>query len=317
MALVLLAGVVHAAVGQTAVQTRQTWTMNGESAFIKAYAIVTPQGDTNFIALRDACIEADVFIEFDPANGRINIDTSRPYAEDRTTNVSDPFPPTATVNFSGLAIFINGQWQMMPQHEMLGRTYVQLRSIAPHLGLVVDYDGGTNTVNLFNSEKAPAPTPTPPSNPLFPTDGRFDVAEQALAPFLASLRGMTEREQVFAIANLIADHIEYGMNTPGNADPNRVFTSTTPTIGACGVYSTLFTFVALRADIPAVGVMDATHAWNEVYVEGRWWIVDVTNFDTSRNANYILTTYDWYILRDENPTRTAQRKAEVLQAFNR
>jgi transglutaminase-like putative cysteine protease len=259
-----------------------------------------------------------VFIEFDGTNGRINIDTTRRYAEDRTTNVTDPYPPTATINWSGLSIFVNGKWELLPQYEILGRTYTPIRSIAPHIGLDVDYNQSTNTVILYKNNK-PTITPSPT-----PTDNFLAPADNAVAPFIAQLKAsnMTEREIIVALADYLCDRIEYDhayaeavrQNIPyvSKGTINDIFAGTGAK-GVCGSYANAFRYLCNKMGIPVVIVSDHDHAWNEVFVGGEWLIVDTTNYDTARSSTWILTTYDKYPKQDENPAQTALNKANALK----
>jgi len=312
LALIMFGGTTAHAIGETAIQTRQNWIVNGNNAFIKAYALVSAQGDTNVIAIRDACIEADVFIEFDGAAGRVYIDPNRPYAEDKTTNVTDPYPAAVTTAFSGVAIYVKGKWELMPQYNILDRTYVPIRIIAPHIGLEVDYDGRTNTVYLdkFGTKPTPVPTPRPDGRP----DDPQAVARAALQPFINSLNGLSDREKAIKIADKVADKFEYG-KSESTADYRieNLWTSDKVLKDECGGYANAFNFICQTAGIPSVIVMDYNHAWNEVYLEGKWWVCDIANYDTARSMVWLLTTYSTYPKSDENPQRTSERKIEALK----
>ena len=49
--------------------------------------------------------------------------------------------------------------------------------------------------------------------------------------------------------------------------------------GNCMAYAHSFIFLCDMADIPCILVHSDVHQWNEAYVNGRWWSVDVSGFD--------------------------------------
>ena len=54
---------------------------------------------------------------------------------------------------------------------------------------------------------------------------------------------------------------------------SRTFTLSNEAMAHC------FIFLCDMADIPCILVHSDVHQWNEVYVDGRWWSVDVGGFD--------------------------------------
>ncbi len=47
----------------------------------------------------------------------------------------------------------------------------------------------------------------------------------------------------------------------------------------CMAYSYAFQFLCDRAGIPCILVCNDVHMWNQVYLDGQWWGVDVTASD--------------------------------------
>ena len=116
---------------------------------------------------------------------------------------------------------------------------------------------------------------------------KYESANTATDEFIGSIANLSEKEKVKAIATYIADRIVY--KDENVAGINDVFTSNTPTGGICGTYANAFIYLCQRADIPCVTIKDATHAWNGVYIDGRWQIIDVSYYDVSRTDESLFT----------------------------
>ena len=56
--------------------------------------------------------------------------------------------------------------------------------------------------------------------------------------------------------------------------------------GNCMSYAHNFLFLCDLARIPCVFQHSDIHQWNEVYVEGEWWKVDVTSVDCGDDAAF-------------------------------
>ena len=116
---------------------------------------------------------------------------------------------------------------------------------------------------------------------------KYESANAETDEFVNSLTALSEKETVKAIATYIADRIVY--KDENVAGINDVFTSPTPVNGICGTYANAFIYLCQRADIPCVTIKDATHAWNEVYIDGRWQIIDVSYYDVARTDESLFT----------------------------
>lgn len=117
---------------------------------------------------------------------------------------------------------------------------------------------------------------------------KYESANTATDEFVNSLTALPEKEKVKAIAAYIADRIVY--KDENVAGINDVFTSSTPVNGICGTYANAFIYLCQRADISCVTIKDATHAWNEVYIDGKWQIIDVSYYDVARTDESLFTT---------------------------
>lgn len=121
-----------------------------------------------------------------------------------------------------------------------------------------------------------------------------------IRPTIQSLAGKSDREKILALNDYLCGLMAYGENSPSPAD---IFSShDQPVLGVCAHYATAFSFLCTAADIPCVIVSSEDHSWNQVYVEGRWQTVDVTNNDASYNRNA-------YLLCDDAPGEDAAPQA--------
>jgi hypothetical protein len=117
---------------------------------------------------------------------------------------------------------------------------------------------------------------------------KYEAANKAMDEFIESLDGLSDREKVKRIAEYIADRIVY--KDENVAGINDVFTADAPVNGICGTYSNSFIYLCQRADIPCVSIRDATHAWNEIYIDGTWKTVDISYYDVARIEESLFPT---------------------------
>ena len=124
----------------------------------------------------------------------------------------------------------------------------------------------------------------------------FESANNATDSLIAEIKNLSNREKAKRIADYICDRVVY--KDENVAGINAVFTETPPVNGLCGTYANAFVYLCQRADIPCIIVKDDVHAWNEVYVDGKWYIADISYYDMSRNdailfqETYIRTDID-------------------------
>ena len=114
----------------------------------------------------------------------------------------------------------------------------------------------------------------------------FEPANNATDNFIAEIKNLTDTEKAKRIADYICDRVVYNDDTV--AGINRVFTETPPANGLCGTYANAFVYLCQRADIPCIIVKDDVHAWNEVYVDGKWYIADISYYDIAKNDEILF-----------------------------
>lgn len=100
--------------------------------------------------------------------------------------------------------------------------------------------------------------------------------------FIDGLTGKSDREKVTEIVWYVADRLTYSVTYPSLSD---VLTQDGEVPGACMAYAHSFMFLCNRVGIPCIFKVGDNHQWNMVYVEGRWWDVDVTANDTGDDTS--------------------------------
>jgi len=128
----------------------------------------------------------------------------------------------------------------------------------------------------------------------------LEPANEATESFIQNLNGLTDKEKIKKIATYVSVSIVYKDDEV--AGLNEVFTSTTPVNGICGTYSSAFTYLCQRAGIPCLSILDSTHAWNEFYIGGRWYVSDIGYYDITRTDDMLFRTS--YSRIDPNPELT-------------
>lgn len=111
-----------------------------------------------------------------------------------------------------------------------------------------------------------------------------------IQPQIDSISGMSDREKVIALNDYLCELMEYDRKK--TAVDTKIFSEhEEPVYGQCSSYANAFALLCGAADIPCVTVSSADHAWNEVYVDGQWLVVDVSSNDNSYSGDlYLLTT---------------------------
>ena len=67
----------------------------------------------------------------------------------------------------------------------------------------------------------------------------------------------------------------------------------------CEGYAKAYKLMLNAMDIPCDMVVNATHGWNEVFYENKWYMVDVTNDDTSSSYCYFMLGSDVMLSRTD------------------
>jgi len=70
----------------------------------------------------------------------------------------------------------------------------------------------------------------------------------------------------------------------------------------CDGYAKAFVILAKLENIPAIRVTGNAHAWNKVYLNGKWFGIDATHGDSSLNGTHELHTYTSFLFTDAMKT---------------
>lgn len=113
---------------------------------------------------------------------------------------------------------------------------------------------------------------------------------------------MTDREIIMWVNKWLCDHMTYEFNPiPGREET-----------GICGTYASTFETIMLNLGIPCIkisqgegGASGNSHAWNQVYVDGQWKVVDVTWNDGDQRGGKEGTDNTTYLLTDHHPREGA------------
>ncbi len=124
---------------------------------------------------------------------------------------------------------------------------------------------------------------------------------------------MTDRDIVTWVNKWICDHYYYDhikYNNDLKGIPTTVDTHIPGKYGdpiVCGGYSELFVPIMQNLGIPAIYISDGVkepgqgHAWNQVYVDGQWKVVDVTWNDGDRPNGEEGPDLNVYLMSDHHP----------------
>lgn len=104
----------------------------------------------------------------------------------------------------------------------------------------------------------------------------YEPAREHTRSFIDGLSGLSDKEKAEKLVWYVCDRMTYEVKYPG---PGEVLGQDGVVPGCCMAYSYAFQFLCDRAGIPCVLVCNDVHMWNQVYLDGQWWLVDVTASD--------------------------------------
>ena len=135
-----------------------------------------------------------------------------------------------------------------------------------------------------------------------------DVAKQWTAEIIKD--GMTDTQKLRAIHDKIINETVYDASSGNNAhSPAGVAVDNR---AVCDGYSRMFTIMATLVEIPVVQVTSnvMNHAFNLVYIDGEWLLVDATYDDPVTSNGKQVLKHDYFLV---GPTDSKKHKFDSAQ----
>lgn len=135
-----------------------------------------------------------------------------------------------------------------------------------------------------------------------------DVAKQWTAEIIKD--GMTDTQKLRAIHDKIINETVYDASSGNNAhSPAGVAVDNR---AVCDGYSRMFTIMATLVEIPVVQVTSnvMNHAFNLVYIDGEWLLVDATYDDPVTSNGKQVLKHDYFLI---GPTDSKKHKFDSAQ----
>ena len=268
------------------VLAERSWTpffLNGAPVAVDAYLI----NENNYFKLRDIAALADFGVAWDAKTGAVNIDTTVGYTPEEQAQKPVIEQQTEATDYSAQAnpaVFTGSHTR---------EVYNALRGAILTGAGEVKNATEEDKIALMAAEAAAYVYPACDVSGIKIADHAIKVTVRYPAPFeegaqvckafLSTLDG-TDREKLTAMAAYVCDRLEY--DAASTTTPRNLFTEPGVHKGACMSYALGFKFLCDLEGIPCVFVHSENHQWNEVYVDGTWYAVDLANYDTgySRGA---------------------------------
>jgi hypothetical protein len=125
---------------------------------------------------------------------------------------------------------------------------------------------------------------------------------------------LTDKEKIKKLSAYLCEKMVYDLGESSSI--NEIFTSGTPSKGACATYAKAFAYLCERAQIPCVTVSGENHSWNAVYADGEWLNVDITNADVDViNESGVQRQYDPNNPRDLDLFQTLSKAYILTESY--
>ena len=287
-----------------ATPSTQIFIVNGQTVDLEAYAI----HGNNFVMLRDIGKAVGFDVSYDAQFNAAVIDSTKPYFDDESASVAPSTPQTSAEPLTDASTdYTQGVNTAVFTPTLSREVYNAVKASMEHEASILAGTGGrvrlpegidTEQVNNLLAKVSIQPIYELGKDSTgtyfcdIHTSDANERAKQSVAPFLDRIEGMTDREKVVEMAHYVADHITYAIKYPY---PDQVFGQEGQVEGCCMAYAYSFKTLCDLADIPCIFVSSPTHQWNQVYVDGHWWVVDVTGDDAGDETDREC----WTILHDQ------------------
>ena len=134
-------------------------------------------------------------------------------------------------------------------------------------------------------------------DPLEKEVAKHFAAQKMISNIVTSCPYKEPIQQVLWFHDYLCEHINYDYEgyyrekSGGRSVYRSVYDTLTTGYGVCDGYARTMYALCAEAGIPVRYIMGSTpaqpsHAWNEVFIGGQWWLVDVTNDDLNSGRVY-------------------------------
>lgn len=265
------------AAGLIAEPSEQRFYLGDRQVELEAYSI----NDYNYVKLRDVGRLVGFDVSYDAARDAAIIDTTKPYTDDEVSE--QDYAADANPDIFGGELTREVFCAM--RHAVLNRDAIADGKVEPKpIVGVTEFGAAYEAAGAIGGY---------PIYELLPADDggyvctvrRPEAYAAAIAhtqPFVDSLSGIAQEEQVREVAWYVCDRMTY---RPSFASPTVILASDEVSAGSCMSYAYSFRVLCDRVGIPCLLVQSETHQWNKVYVSGRWWDVDLTALDTADDTS--------------------------------
>ena len=303
----LFSGTVAYAAGVFAEPSTNTVFVDGQEIKLNAYLI----DGRNYVQLREVGKTVGFNVFWD---GAVQIDTTSPFTGEAPTDLTtdDAGPVVNSTIFTGaftqdaycaLRQVVSGK-ECSDTISVSQETYEAMQRATAAISEYPCYQVSRNsdgTAFFMRSYSA-----------------AYEEAAMYCRSFIEGMAKLSDREKVREIAYYVCDRLTYDASK--SPSPRTVLAPEAVSRGNCMSYAHNFKFLCDIAGIPCVFVHSADHQWNQVYVEGRWWHVDVCAMDASddtvsRQHSRILYEDDYVqgaSYRQSEPELTAFAKEVVV-----
>ena len=261
---ILFGGGAACAAGIYAERSTQRVFIDGHLAELEAYLI---EGH-NYLQLREVAEAVGFNVYWNEQTRTVQIESDRPYtgtAPEESHAEIDPVCRNGVYTLEACkalrgAVLAGESTESVP---MTQETHDAMLDVAAAIGSWPVYDLKSGAEGMF-SFRARYPA-------------NYEAAEAYCRPFIESLSGETDRETVRQLAFFVCDRIDYDSTV--FCSPRTALVSDAVSRGACMSYAYCMKFLCDLAGIPCVYVHSEEHQWNQVFLEGKWWDVDVSSTD--------------------------------------
>ena len=116
------------------------------------------------------------------------------------------------------------------------------------------------------------------------TQMRSQVISQVIRP------GMSAQAQCLELAKWLSDYASYLVTDKED------YSLLSSKVGQCYHYAKTYDFLLEATGIPCDYISTASHAWNQVLIDGQWYNIDVTGFDT--DSSIYPFDYSYFMVSD-------------------